>query len=171
MAKARPIPAVGEEDRFATVAAAVVEIRGREVLEHSAGVLDLADVERLHDMRVACRRLRAALEVFEPCFPRKRFKAVLRDVKQLTDDLGERRDRDVTLQDLDRFAEGLASADQPGVRSLADVIRDEQAEANRRLAAAVTTERLTELAGRLAELVAAARPAGHGAQANGSGPR
>ena len=32
-------------------------------------VLDVADIERVHDMRVATRRLRAALEVFEPCFP------------------------------------------------------------------------------------------------------
>ena len=56
----------------------------------------LAEIERVHDMRVATRRLRAALEVFEPCFPGKAHAAVLRQVKALADALGERRDRDVT---------------------------------------------------------------------------
>ena len=41
----------------------------REVADHSRDVLDVADIERVHDMRVATRRLRAALEIFEPCFP------------------------------------------------------------------------------------------------------
>ena len=40
-------------------------------------VLDVSDIERVHDMRVATRRLRAALEVFRPCFPRAEFKATL----------------------------------------------------------------------------------------------
>ena len=35
-----------------------------------SGVLDVGDIERVHDMRVATRRLRAALEIFGPCFPR-----------------------------------------------------------------------------------------------------
>ena len=55
-------------------------------------------------MRVATRRLRAALEVFEPCFPRKRHRKALKRVKALADALGERRDRDVAIEFLERFA-------------------------------------------------------------------
>ena len=115
MAKARPIPGIGKDDAFASVAARVIETRTQELVEHSEGVLDLGDIERLHDMRVATRRLRAALEVFQPCFPKKRYKAAHREVKGLADALGERRDRDVTLEALDRFAAGLGAADRPGV--------------------------------------------------------
>jgi len=32
---------------------------------------------------------RAAMEVFEPCFPRKRFRAALKQVKEIADALGE----------------------------------------------------------------------------------
>ena len=128
----------------------MVETRTQELVEHSEGVLDLGDIERLHDMRVATRRLRAALEVFQPCFPKKRYKAAHREVKALADALGERRDRDVTLEELDRFAAGLGAADRPGVRSLAAAVRDEQAEANLRLAPSVTAERVAALAERLA---------------------
>ncbi len=75
MAKARPIPGLHEDDPYALAAARVVVVRADELVEHSANVLDTADIERVHDMRVATRRLRAALEVFEPCFPKKAVQA------------------------------------------------------------------------------------------------
>jgi CHAD domain-containing protein len=156
MAKARPVPGIGEDDAFATVAARVVELRARELAEYAEGVLDTADIERVHDMRVATRRLRAALEVFEPCFPPKRYKATLREVKALADALGERRDRDVTLEALDRFSAGIGAADRPGVRNLAASLREEQAEANLKLAPSVSPDRIAALGERLTELVAAA---------------
>ena len=81
MARSRPIPGLGPGTRFADAAAAAVEVRAEELFSHSEGVLDTTDIERVHDMRVATRRLRAALEVFAVCFPRKEHKRVLREVK------------------------------------------------------------------------------------------
>ena len=89
---------------MAPAAARSVKVRAKEVFEHSDGVLDLDDVERVHDMRVATRRLRAALEVFEPCFPRKRHRKALKKVKALADALGERRDADVEIEMLEDLA-------------------------------------------------------------------
>src|SRR3989304_2625915 len=100
MAKAREIANLSAEDPYGVAAARIVEVRAQELVDHSARVLDVADIERVHDMRVApraTRGLRAALEVFEPCFPRRRLKATLREVKELADALGERRDRDVAI--------------------------------------------------------------------------
>lgn len=156
MAKARPVKGVADDDRFGAVAAKVIELRTDEVLVHSEGVLGITEIEPLHAMRVATRRLRAALEAFEPCFPRKRYRRVLREVKDLADALGERRDRDVTLAALDGFATGLEPADRPGVESLIERVRAEQAEANEVLAPQVTPERLEQLARRLRKLAAAA---------------
>ena len=156
MAKARPVKGVGDDDRFGAVAAKAIELRTDELLVHSEGVLETAEIEPLHAMRVATRRLRAALEAFEPCFPRKRYRRVLRQVKVLADALGERRDRDVTLAALEGFASGLEPADRPGVESLVERMRVEQAEANEALAPEVSPERLERLAGRLRKLAAAA---------------
>jgi CHAD domain-containing protein len=156
MAKARSIAGIGKDDPYASVAARVVATRARELAEHADGVLDTADIERLHDMRVATRRLRAALEVFESCFPRKRFRVALREVKALADALGERRDRDVTLAALERFEAGVGAADRPGVRRLAKSLREEQREANSELAPSVTPERIAALERRLGELAATA---------------
>lgn len=169
MAKARPVPGIGEDDAFARVAARVVAIRAAELHEHSANVLDLGEIEYLHAMRVATRRLRATLEIFEACFPRKRFKAVLKEVKGLTDELGERRDRDVGLVRLDEFAAELGPSDRPGIRSFAAALRDEQAEINRTLAPIVAPSRMDALQARLRELVAAADPEPP-VSSNGSSP-
>ena len=132
-------------------------MRAAELGEQSADVLDLDDIERVHDMRVATRRLRAALEVFEPCFPKKRFRETLREVKALADALGERRDRDVTIAALDVYETALGAPGRSGVRSLVERLRVEQIEANIALAPHVTEERVAALGERLGDLVAAAR--------------
>lgn len=159
MAKARPIPGLTENDAYASVAARVLAVRTAELREHVAGVLDTSDIERVHDMRVATRRLRAALEVFEPCFPRKSFKATLREVKALADALGERRDRDVTIAALEDFSAAIGGPDRPGITSLIERMRAEQLEANEALAPYVGLDRLDALSERLDELGGFARAA------------
>jgi CHAD domain-containing protein len=157
VAKAREIPGLSGDDSYAAAAAKVVEVRARELAQHSAGVLDVSDIERVHDMRVASRRLRAALEVFGPCFPRKRFKAALDDVKAVADALGERRDRDVAIAALEQFAAALPAPDRPGVSSLVAQLREEQRDANEALAPFVSRERLEGLTEQLLALAAEAR--------------
>lgn len=159
MAKARPIPDLTADDPYALAAAKVVAVRAAELSELSANVLDTEDIERVHDMRVATRRLRAALEFFEPCFPKREYKRALRDVKALADALGERRDRDVTIDALSGFAEQIGRSDRPGVQSLVGRLRDQQLAANKDLAPYVDAGRLAKLEGRLTELSAAAREA------------
>ena len=154
MARARPVPGLSEHDPYARAAARVVETRAAELSEHAAGVLEVEDIERVHDMRVATRRLRAALEVFEPCFPRKPYKAALREVKALADALGERRDRDVSIAALDEVAAALGSSDKVGVRSLIGSLHAEQAAANEALAKYVSEERIGALRERLEALAA-----------------
>jgi CHAD domain-containing protein len=157
VAPARQVGDLDCKDPFALAAARVVELRGAEVVEHSRHVLDLSDIEQLHQMRVATRRLRAAMEIFAPCFPRKRHKAALREVKEIAGALGERRDRDVAIEALEAFADAVAQADRPGVRVLIDRLRAEQEQANEALRQSVTEERLAELARMLAELATEAR--------------
>jgi CHAD domain-containing protein len=156
MAKARDVLGLRREDPFGTVATRVIAVRADELLEHSRAVLDTSDIERLHDMRVASRRLRAAMEIFEPCFPRKPFRAALREVKAIADALGERRDRDVSILALEKFGGALPTADRRGVAAMIDELRSEQSLANERLAPFVNKRRLTDLRDRIEELTAVA---------------
>jgi CHAD domain-containing protein len=155
--RALPIPELSPDDSYAEAAAAIVSVRVGELAEQARGVLDTDEIERVHDMRVATRRLRAALEVFEPCFPRSAHGEALRDLKRLADGLGERRDRDVAIAAISAFNEQMPAPDRPGVASLIDKLRDEQAEANLALAPLVEAQSLAALRESLEELVAAGR--------------
>ncbi|HEX5911084.1 MAG TPA: CHAD domain-containing protein [Thermoleophilaceae bacterium] len=157
MAKARPIRGLSPDTRFRDAAAVAVSVRAEEVFSFADAALDLTDIEGVHDMRVATRRLRAALEVFATCFPRKQHAAALAEVKDLADRLGERRDPDVAIEELEALAAEFAPEDRPGVAGLVEELRAEQAAANETVARALADLHESGLAGRLQELAQAAR--------------
>jgi CHAD domain-containing protein len=155
MAKAADID-VTPWEAYAHAGARIVRVRAQELFDHAEGVLDTTDIERVHDMRVASRRLRAVLEIFAPCFPRAEFKGVLADVKALADALGERRDPDVHIAALEGFAAAATGAHRPGIAMLVERQRALQAEGNARLAAALEEMERRDLRGRLLALADAA---------------
>lgn len=157
MARAREVTGLDCEGSFAAAAARAVEVRAAEVFEHSEGVLRLDDTEPLHDMRVATRRLRAALEMFRPCFPRKRYRRAMKPLKELAAALGERRDRDVAIEFLGGFAGDAPAADRGRLEIAVAKLAEEQRRANEELAPFLDQERLARLRSRLEELVGSAR--------------
>lgn len=160
MAKAREIPDLTPGLSYGEVGARVLEVRTAELIDHSEGVLDTGAIDRLHDMRVSTRRLRAVIEVFRPCFPPAERKRALRSVEALADALGERRDRDVAIVALEEFATQMPAPDRRGVASLVERFRSEQTAANEELGPFIDTGRLAELEQLLGELAAAARRSG-----------
>ncbi len=146
MARAREIPIAADEP-FAAAAERVVRGRAEELFELSANVLDTADIERVHDMRVATRRLRAALEIFATCFPKAEHRRVLKEVKRLADALGERRDPDVHLEALE---------DVEGVGAFERRLRGQQAEGNEAVAARLRHAEEIDLGAQLRDLAAEA---------------
>jgi CHAD domain-containing protein len=146
MAKATEIDITPWEP-YALAGARIVRVRTQELFEQGEGVIDTSDIERVHDMRVASRRLRAVLEIFAPCFPKAEFKVALRDVKKLADALGERRDPDVHLDAMKAFR---------GIAPYVERLRERQAAGNAALAAELTEIESTDLKGRLLALADAA---------------
>ncbi len=118
MAGARKIEGLRPDETFADAARGIVAVRAREVLEQREKLARNADAEAVHDVRVACRRLRAVLEIFEPCFESKAHRQALHAVKQLATQLGARRDLDVHRELLARLAAVMPAADRIGVDSL-----------------------------------------------------
>lgn len=68
-----------------------------KLLAESAGVRDGGDIEPLHRMRVASRRLRAGLRTFRHCIPPKRYERIYSETRAITRALGEARDADVQI--------------------------------------------------------------------------
>lgn len=157
MAKALDIPDLEADTVFREAAARAVEVRAEELFDHSEGVLDLDDIERVHDMRVASRRLRAVLEIFAPCFPKRQLRSALSDVKRVADSLGERRDPDVAVSSLERISASLSSDDAPGFGSLIAELNSGRRAANEGLAATLEQAERSGLRVRLMALAAEAR--------------
>jgi CHAD domain-containing protein len=87
-----------------TVADAVVRRHLGALLAHEAGTRLGEDVEELHDMRVATRRLRAALDVFRDILP-PHYRALTPELAWLAQLLGTVRDLDVQIERLDASPE------------------------------------------------------------------
>jgi CHAD domain-containing protein len=157
LAKARDIPSIEPDATFREAAASAIEVRADEVFSFRDRALDTSDIEGVHDMRVATRRLRAVMEIFAVCFPKEQHRRALKEVKELADVLGERRDPDVMIDGLEKVAKSLGPADRSGIRHLERTLRDEQAEANVRLAAMLDRIDRYRLRERLVALAAEAR--------------
>ena len=155
MAKAGEIR-VAPGEPYRRAGGRIVRARADELFAAAENVLDTRDIERVHDMRVASRRLRAVLEIFAPCFPAAEFKSVLRDVKQLADALGARRDPDVHIDALAAFARAVVPAQRAGVRQLVAEQRARQAAGNEILAAELARAEQRGLLGRLHAIADAA---------------
>ncbi len=73
------------------------------------------DPEGVHDMRVASRRLRAAMDVATDAFPNDWYKPLHRLAKQITRELGAVRDRDVLIEALTSDREAAPPEQWPGI--------------------------------------------------------
>lgn len=83
------------------------------------GVYHAEDIEFIHRMRVASRRVRTSLAVFKNCLPPKKGETWLAQIRKLTRALGQARDADVQIDLLNNFFEKLPNAKyKPGIRRL-----------------------------------------------------
>lgn len=66
-----------------------------EIIAATAPGVKALDQEAIHDMRVASRRLRMALQVYQPYYPGRPRKALRKQARRITVLLGKRRELDV----------------------------------------------------------------------------
>jgi len=112
------VSTVKAEEPFAQSGRHMLLERTHKFLEWPKEVLKHEDVEAIHKMRVASRRLRAALDAYESCCDPQIFKKVYRQVKRAADALGAARDTDVMLLNLHAQLEHMKSEEQAGMQWL-----------------------------------------------------
>jgi len=110
---------------FSTAASEALSKQLDELFNNLAGTLD-GDVESLHDMRVASRRLRAAMSVFESAFPVKVFQPLEREAARVTDALGEVRDSDVQIEYMTALRQKVSVAERVGLDALIEHLTGER---------------------------------------------
>lgn len=129
MAKALIVKDIAPEKSLEECAREIITTRLHEMMSFKEGAIDGRDIEYVHDMRVASRRLRAAMRNFADCFtPKKEFRWHLKRVEQITSTLGGVRDLDVLI---DRFQKDVLTVPedaQIGVQNLIDHLQKEREE-------------------------------------------
>lgn len=90
------------------------------LLDWRKDVLKNEDVEAVHKMRVASRRLRAVLDAYEPVCDPRQFKKVYRDTKRIAAALGKARDTDVMIARLQVQLTEVSQTEQGGIQWLID---------------------------------------------------
>jgi triphosphatase len=118
------------------VAFAVLRRHFATMLAHEPGVRLGEDPEELHDMRVATRRLRAALKLYKEVLPR-RAERYERDLRFFAGALGDVRDLDVHLE---RLA-GETSRDGEVLDEVVGALEQRRTEARRRMLEALDSSR------------------------------
>ena len=135
MAPARPIRDLSCDESFRSAAGKTIWTRFEEMMSFRDAALRGKDIEGVHDMRVATRRLRAALELFRDAFPRRRLAPMLEDVKGLADALGAVRDLDVMIDRLSADRRGRPASQRLVLDEFIADMRGERQRARRELKA------------------------------------
>jgi CHAD domain-containing protein len=125
VARAQKVAGLDASTPYRQAMGRIIEQRFDEMMAHKAGTLLGRDPEALHDMRVASRRLRAAMDVSVECFP-KRYLYYHRTVKELTDQLGGVRDCDVLRDTLTTYRDTRPPDERPGINRLLRDLRTER---------------------------------------------
>ncbi len=104
---------------------ALIGARWEDVWKAVPRAVEGTDIEGVHDVRVASRRLRAAMDVAAPAFPASWYKPLHALAKEITSELGAVRDRDVMLEYLRAEREAAPPNERPGIdRLIARVDRE-----------------------------------------------
>jgi CHAD domain-containing protein len=101
------------------LAAKYTRRQAKQLEDQLDGVGRADDIEFVHRARVASRRLRTALKMFHDCFPRRQVKRWRKQIRRVTSELSDARDKDVQIE---RVCRTLEAADQssyyPGLARL-----------------------------------------------------
>lgn len=143
MAKAREIEGLDcGRDAFFNVDL-ILRTRLAEMCEFREKALDFSDIEGVHDMRVASRRLRSVLRDFAPYFNER--KAPRKQLKQMARALGSVRDEDVAIVALEELLEKADEAAADGIEQLIAERRRRQSTAREQLESALSAEAVNQL--------------------------
>ncbi len=101
-----PPKSISSDEPIDQVGRRIIHLHWTRMLNCQAGARSGEDIETLHDMRVAIRRMRAALRIFAPFFSKREIRPLMTGLRQTAQILGAVRDLDVLLDQAQRYIAG-----------------------------------------------------------------
>jgi CHAD domain-containing protein len=147
MAKAQEIAGLDCDADAALGVPLVLRTRLEEMGQLRAAALNWTDVEGVHDMRVASRRLRSALKDFAPYLREKKLRRARDYLKAVADALGEVRDQDVAILALEELKKEAPDELAPGIELLTAERDAQREEARTRLQETISEGAIARLQG------------------------
>ncbi len=126
--------------------------RTLELLEHEPSARMGDDIEALHTMRVATRRLRSMLRLFEDALPEQAI-ALAEELRWLARALGEVRDLDVHLEQIGAWLAIAGPQARAALQSLQHLLEQDRLAARRQMLDALDSARYERLKVSLSVLV------------------
>lgn len=131
MATEPKIEGILPDETLETCARRIIVDYFRKMMSYKEGAKEGTDIEFVHDMRVTSRRLRAAMDNFADCFPRKPFKKYYKKIKAITRTMGSVRDLDVLIARFQKELGVLAEVEQADIGQLIEHLQHEREEARK----------------------------------------
>jgi CHAD domain-containing protein len=119
-------PGLQAGDSMAEAARKTLLFHLQRMMLHEPGTREGEDPEELHDMRVATRRMRAALRVFEDHVAMEQYKPFLKVMRETGRELGAVRDLDVFMIKTQAYIDSLPEEARPGLDPLVEAWRMER---------------------------------------------
>ena len=121
------------------------------------GALDGRDIEYIHRMRVASRRLRNGMQCFKDCLPKKRSKPWRDEIRHVTHALGNARDLDIQIDCINQlYDESLETTYKSGYRRVLLRLKQRRSKAQEKVARTLKklqqSDLLSEMQSRLEKL-------------------
>jgi CHAD domain-containing protein len=126
MAKEWEIEGLTPDEPFREAAGKILRTKSAEMWHYAPGTIAGEDIEELHSMRVSSRRLRAAVDMCAPCYPKADYARFQRVVNDLTAELGAVRDADVMLDFLQSERKRVTPAERAGLDDLIERVRQQR---------------------------------------------
>ena len=128
-------------------------------LRHAPGTRIGEDIEALHQMRVATRRLRATIRVFGLVLPSV-FEELRAELQWAGHELGVVRDLDVQIEGLEKLRAASSWEDAAALRPLIEVIEGDRREERGRLIELIDSDRFDTLVARFSSTLRQGPPFG-----------
>ena len=124
-------PVLQADQDFTSAMTALIAPRWERVWTELDRLRHGDDADAIHDIRVASRRLRAAMDVAVPCFPADWYAPLHRTAREITSALGGVRDRDVILDALGADRDNAPDEDHAALDALIARVEHERTLARR----------------------------------------
>ena len=139
--KKPPRPTIAKRDKLADVAQKVFAYHCDRMLANEVGTKVGLDPEYLHDMRVATRRMRSAFGDFGACYEEDEVDYLVTSLRWVADFLGEVRDLDVQMEDLDRLRHDLPNLDRQAFDQIFSMLEIRRQRARQEMLRQLASER------------------------------